>query len=271
MVCSLSMIAQQKAIYDDHQKGQWYLLWGWNTEGYTKSKIHFKGNDYDFTLYKVLAHDSPTPIRDLHNSLAFSKLTYPQTNFRLGVFVSKNHSVSFGVDHMKYVMTQNQTVHMKGSITQPGPFEGEYDGPKTLTSDFMKFEHTDGLNYINVETEKYFGWNPFKNFLLRLSAMVGGGMGILFPKTNVTMLNYARNDRYHVSGFGLDIKAGVQITLLKFLVMKFENKYGYINMPNIILHQKGIPGRARQSFFFGSFDGMFGFTAPLGGLKKHKK
>jgi hypothetical protein len=38
-----------------------YLQWGYNTEWYTKSTIHFRdvvnGVKHDFTIYKALAHD----------------------------------------------------------------------------------------------------------------------------------------------------------------------------------------------------------------------
>jgi hypothetical protein len=263
------VFAQGHRSYSDHQKGQFYIFWGWNLESFTKSNINFKGADYNFKLYHVVAHDRPTGFQDLHKFLSFHKLTNPQTNFRMGYFVTNSQSVTFGIDHMKYVMDQDQTVHMKGTISQNGPFKGNYDGPKVMTTDFMKFEHTDGLNYINVETEKYFTLYHTKDNLLMLSGMIGGGTGILFPRTNVTMLNYARNDRYHVSGFGWDVKAAVQATFLKHLLIRVENKYGYIDMPNIILHKKGIPGRAKQAFFFTELDGVVGATFSLARTKKH--
>src|ERR1041385_2862249 len=177
MTCSIMVMAQRKAIYDDHQKGQFYILWGWNEEAYTKSNISFKGADYDFKLFHVVAHDRPTPLGNLIKSLKFKTLTYPQTDFKMGYFVRKNQSVSFGVDHMKYVMDKDQTVKMTGTITRSGPHEGNYDGPKVLTEDFMKYEHTDGLNYINVETEKYYPCIHSKGNWLMVSGMIGGGMG----------------------------------------------------------------------------------------------
>ena len=35
--------------------------WGWNRANYSKSDIHLKGNNYDFTLHDVVAKDRQTP------------------------------------------------------------------------------------------------------------------------------------------------------------------------------------------------------------------
>jgi hypothetical protein len=37
-------------------------------------------------------------------------------------------------------------------------------------------------------------------------------------------------------------------------------KAGYINMPDIILHQKGINGRGSQDFLFGQLNGSLGWS-----------
>ena len=57
--------------------------------------------------------------------------------------------------------------------------------------------------------------------------------------------------------------------LFKHLILKFENKFGYINMPDMILHNKGIAGKAKQDFFFTSFNEMIGGTFSL--KRKSKK
>lgn len=257
--------SQNKTGYPNTRKGQIYLLWGWNRAAYTKSNISFRGNDYDFILKKVRAHDRQSKF-SYHNYLQLNRLTIPQTNFRAGYFIRKDFAVSFGFDHMKYVMDQNQTVMMTGVIKQDGPFKGSYNGNKTLTTDFLTFEHTDGLNYINVEGEKYVNLCHAAGNKCIIDALFGGGAGILMPRTDVKLLNYERNDQFHIAGFGLSAKAGIQATFFKHLVIKFENKYGYINMPDILLHKKGTPGRAKQAFFFAAFDGMIG-----GSFSIHKK
>jgi len=267
---TVTISAQGRYSYNDKKKGQIAISWGWNRAAYTHSDISFAGSDYNFKLYNVAAHDRPT----LPVTLKYLKptdLTIPQTNFRLSYFIKNDLAISLGDDHMKYVMDQDQVVRMKGSITQDGPYKGDYDENMKMTEDFLTFEHTDGLNYVNLELEKYYTWYHSKSNYLIIAGMIGGGAGVLFPKTNVKLLNYERNDRFHVSGFGISGKIGVQTTFFKHIILKIENKYGYINMPDIILHKKGIPGRANQDFFF--VEGYFtlGATFALTGNKEHKK
>ena len=273
IVCLLLFVstsfAQSSSRYNDKKKGQFSISWGWNRDAFTKSTISFKGADYDFTLFKLTAHDRPTKF-SYYNYLKLSRLTIPQTNLRISYFIKDNLAVSFGDDHMKYVMNNNQTVRMKGSINRAGNYKGKYDGVKTITEDFLTFEHTDGLNFLNFELEKYFTWYHSKSSRLIISGLVGGGMGVLFPKSNVRLLDYERSDRFHVSGFGISAKAGVQATFLKHIIIKFENKYGYINMPDIVLHNKGIEGRGKQSFIFAELYGTIGATFSLRSKNKNK-
>ena len=170
--------AQDK--YTAHNKGKFFISWGGNRETFSKSDIHFKGTDYDFTLYDVTAHDKP---KGWHiDYINPARMTIPQTNFRMGYFVNDHYSIAIGVDHMKYVMNQNQTVEMSGYINTPG-YEtgGSVNQPKTLTSDFLKFEHTDGLNYINTEltrfddVSKWIGTDIDK---FQLNVLAGAGIGL---------------------------------------------------------------------------------------------
>jgi len=257
----------QDRFYNDKKKGQLSVSWGWNRAAYTKSNISFKGADYDFKLYDVVAHDKQSPFT-YDTYLKVQNLTLPQTNLRISYFIKNNLAISFGDDHMKYVMDNGQTVHMEGTITHSGNFEGNYNGDKVLTEDFLTFEHTDGLNYLNLELEKYFEWYHSKSNHLIVSGLIGGGAGVLFPKTNARLMDYERNDQFHVSGFGLSAKVGMQTTFFKHIIIKFENKYGYINMPDIVLHQKGIEGRAKQSFIFAELYGTIGATFSLCRKKK---
>jgi hypothetical protein len=78
-----------------------------------------------------------------------------------------------------------------------------------------------------------------------------GGAGILLPKTNAKLLDYERNDQFHVSGFGTGIGLGMEGLFWKHLAVRAEMKGGYINMPDIVLHKEGIAGKGKQEFVFG--------------------
>ena len=136
--------------YTAHNKGKFFFFWGGNRESYSKSDIHFKGADYDFTLYNVEADDKP---KGWHvDYINPGRMTIPQTNFRMGYFVSDHYSIGIGVDHMKYVMTQNQSVAISG--TYPSSYNGNQinNGIVDLTDEsFLTFEHTDGLNFVHAD------------------------------------------------------------------------------------------------------------------------
>jgi hypothetical protein len=52
---SVTSYTQAPSFYNDKKKGQVYVSWGWNRGFYTKSNLHLKGADYDFTLHKIKA------------------------------------------------------------------------------------------------------------------------------------------------------------------------------------------------------------------------
>jgi hypothetical protein len=89
------------------------MYWGWNRSWYTDSDINFSGKNYDFTLMNVQAKDRQTDfaIDPYFNPVKF---TIPQYNFRIGYQLNKNLDFSFGIDHMKYVVEQNQQSIING-------------------------------------------------------------------------------------------------------------------------------------------------------------
>lgn len=252
LLISFSAISQDEVAY---KKGTFFSFWGWNRAHYTNSDIHFKGNDYDFTIHRAVAHDKLSSV-SYHNYLQLDRITIPQTNFKIGYFFKDNMAISFGVDHMKYVMDQNQTVDISGTV-RPGFEDRVKDGSVKLTEDFLTFEHTDGLNYINAEFEYYH--NFYKNGILKINGMVGGGAGFLLPKTNVQLFGEERHDKFHLAGFGINGKVAADVLLWDLFFLRCEGKEGYINMPSIrTTYSKS--DKASQHFWFAEIDFLFGFA-----------
>ena len=230
-----------KVKYTAHNKGKFYFYWGGNRDSYSKSDIHFKGKDYDFTLYDVESVDKP---KGWHiDYINPSRMTIPQTNLKIGYFINDHYNISIGVDHMKYVMNQNQVVKIGGVVGSSYPGAGNYLDSETNTIDlsdgsFLKFEHTDGLNYVNSEISrvddisKLFKIRNTDKFQVNITEGIGGGL--LYPKTNSTLLGKERHDDFHVSGFGFSAKAGLNFTFFKYFFIQTELKVGYIDMNNII-------------------------------------
>lgn len=241
-----------------HQKGEIYMYWGWNRGFYTRSDIHFEGNNYSFSLHDVQAKDRPTAF-SFRDYFSPTRMTLPQYNFRLGVFLNSRYSISFGNDHMKYVVQNYQDVTITGEIKES---ETVYDGSYrkdtiNLHPNFLMFEHTDGLNYENIEIRRHGLLYQLGN--TRIESILGAGAGILLPKTNATLFNNERHDEFHLAGFGLGLTSGIQITFWKHFYLQFEAKGGYVNMPDIRT-TKFRSDKASQHFFFGQFNGVVGIS-----------
>ena len=238
-------------------KGTIYSYWGWNRGYYSNSDIHFKGDGYDFTLRDVEATDRPTKF-GLNPYFSPGDITLPQTNFKIGYFIADNLSLSFGVDHMKYVMKNNQTVHRKGTIATGGEFDGVYDGDIDLTDQkFLKYEHTDGLNYINLEINKFTHLTHLLNGKLNLSYLMGAGVGFTYPKSNVTLMNNKKHDDFNVAGYGADVKIGLNLAYDR-VFLQSEYKFGYVNMPNIRTTHDSADS-ASQHFTFQEINILIGY------------
>lgn len=238
--------------YTAHNKGKFYIFWGGNRETFSKSDIRFTGADYDFTLYNVSAHDKPKGWHcDYVNPL---RMTVPQTNLRIGYFISDKYNISIGVDHMKYVMFQDRAVDYTGFYPNQGSYgETLPNGQILLTEDFLTFEHTDGLNYVNTEISRVDDiskWFKISNTdKIQINVTEGLGGGILYPKTNTKLLGKDRYDEFHVSGYGLSAKAGLNVTFFKHFFIQGELKGGYINMNDIRTTQSSTD-RAEQDIWF---------------------
>ena len=244
--------------YTAHNKGKFFISWGGNRESYTKSDVTFTGKDYRFTVADMRAHDKP---KGWHiDYINPTKMTIPQTNLRLGYFFSDHYSVAIGVDHMKYVMTQNQTANVTGTINLPASdpgsvFNGTYNNtPVNFTDEqFLTYEHTDGLNYINTEVSRHDDISKLFKIgntdKIQVNLTEGVGFGVLYPKTNTKLLGKERHDDFHVSGFGTSLKAGLNITFFKYFYIQGELKGGYINM-NDIRTTMSTDDKASQDFFF---------------------
>ncbi len=249
--------------YTAHNKGKFFVSWGGNRETFSKSDIHFKGTDYDFTIYDVSAKDRPKGWHiDYFNP---GRMTIPQTNFRMGYFVNDHYSVAIGVDHMKYVMSQDLAVNISGNYPNKNTF-GEVlpNNQVLLTEAFLTFEHTDGLNYVNTEVSRHDDISKLFQIgntdKIQVNLTEGIGVGLLYPKTNAKVFNKERHDDFHVSGYGASIKAGLNITFYKHFYIQGELKGGYINMPDIKTTYSNTDSASQEFFFFQkiiAFGGIF--------------
>lgn len=239
------------------KKGQMFVFYGWNRAAYSNSDIRFKGNGYDFQLNNVSAQDRPTKFGIVYFDPSWFTVT--QYNFRIGYFIKDNLALVLGIDHMKYVMDQDQTVNFKGHISDPEYAAMVQNGQVNLADKkFLTFEHTDGLNYENLGLEKYQNIINKKNVDLVWS--YGAGIGVMFPKSNVKLFGNERSDRFHVAGMGTDVRASLNLVLWNHVMVRLEGKAGYINMWDIKTTLNNKPDKAQQDFVFGQIMGGIGYT-----------
>ena len=252
----------QNLLKENGRKGKLYFYWGWNRSTYSNSDIKFKGNGYKFTLKNVKA-------KDRQNSFSANKflnpgnLTIPQYNFRVGYYLTNNWDISFGIDHMKYVVQQGSTAQITGNINVGSEFDGVFDGEDILIQEgFLELEHTDGLNYVNVDLRH--SNKIFNTKIVNLDFTKGFGGGFLYPRTDATLLNNERNDKFNVAGYGISAVAGLNLTFFKRFFIQSELKTGFIDLPNVKTTNSNSDS-ASQNFFFFQRNIVFGcllYTSP---------
>lgn len=262
-ICSFS---QEKNTEDvkkaekNTNKGKFFFYWGWNRANFSVSDIHFTGDNYDFTLRNVKAKDRQTPF-SFNDYLNPVNITIPQNNYRIGYFLKEHYTISLGVDHMKYVMVKDQTVKIDWVINSGTPFDGVYNNDdRILSEDFLQLEHTDGLNYVNVEVRRFddighlIGLNH-RNFQINLTE--GFGTGILYPRTDATLFNQEKHDKFHLAGWGASAVVGLNLTFFKYFFIQSDLKLGYIYLSDVKT-TANINDKATQSFTFFERTVLFG-------------
>jgi hypothetical protein len=252
-----SFVGQENTVFTKKNKvvnkGKFFVYWGWNWASYTDSDIRFKGNNYDFTLRNVKSHDTPSEF-SFKKYFGITNITKPQTNARIGYFFKENYTISIGLDHMKYVVNNDQFVNIDGNINiGNSKYDGTYNAqPIQLTEDFLRLEHTDGLNYINVQLYRFddiSSWFGLSSDNLQINLTEGIGIGVLYPKTDTTLLGNERHDDFHLSGYGVSAGFGLNVTFLKHFFIQADVKAGYINMSDIKTSLNPLDS-ASQSFLF---------------------
>jgi hypothetical protein len=233
---------------------KWSIEWGWNNETYTKSDIHFKGIDHDFTLYGVRASDTQktlTPQTLFNTYLNPGKITIPQTNARIAYQLNLDTAIAVNLDHMKYVVQDGQTVNAVGQISQKSfPANAQ----QYLSPAFMHYEHTDGLNVMTLEFEKKFPLDTAPGNL-KARAFTLFGAGIVIPKSNITMsmLGQVRNDKFHLAGTNLNVAGGLEVDFSKDYFSRLTYKIGSVNLHDVVTSARQDKASQRISYREASF------------------
>jgi hypothetical protein len=232
-------------------KGAFYVAGGYNFDRFSRSTIHFrntKTDDYDFTLYRLRAVD-----RDGMKNLFREDITIPQYSFRIGYYFnnSGNWGIEINYDHVKYVVVQNQRVHLKGTIR--GVY---YDTDTVLNKSFIKFEHTNGANYAMINLIKRHTLFRTSNNLHYVSTTIKPGIGFVYPRSDVSVFGERLNDIYHVAGYVVGLDAGLRYDAFRNLFLEAGMKGAFANYLNVRLPGGG---KAKHHFFSLEYIATIGF------------
>ncbi len=276
---TLSFLSTTLVGQEFSKKGKVNIFWGYSREIYTKSDIHLVGEGYDYTLYNVKANDLPE--EPSYTYINPEQLTVPQFDFRVAYYFNDHYAISAGWDHMKYKLQNGQTARITGTITQDalndGTWEnnpqsanyvGEYVNDEiVLSKDFIKYEHTDGLNFARVSIERIDRLYHSKWFTLTVSNEFGTGP--VLPWTDFTHLGGNRHtNRLHVSGWGFGLYSGLRAEYKETFYFTSNVGGGFINLHDVETKQ-GEDDWAKQRFWFAKWN--FGIGVYLTAFKQDKE
>ncbi len=240
------------------KNNNFYISWGYNRSHFALSNIHLTGPGYDFKLKGVHAADRPSKFEP---KVYFNPalLSIPQFNFRMGYFINENWAISLGYDHMKYVVEQDQKVPIYGTIDSSATtdYNGIYNGELIkLEQDFLKYEHTDGLNFASIALEyhDHIFQTSKQNFTIDFfgSIEVGG----VIPKTWARLFDKRGTDAYHLAGGGIAGSIGSRFYFFKHFYIHIGGKTGILFMPNVATNALA-EDKASQNINF--YEGYFQF------------
>jgi hypothetical protein len=235
-------------------KGAFYLTWGYHRDAYSRSTIHFKDlttDNYDFTFTKAKAKDKADTENFFH-----TPLTVPQYVLNVGYFFNDKHDLGIEVswDHLKYVVIDNQVMHVKGNL------RGQYvDQDMVVTPDFVHFEHTNGNNYAMVSLVKRMNL-MHGNRYHSLNVLFKAGLGGLVPRTDSYVMGSHNDGPFRLSGFVIGASTNIRYNILQYFYLEAGVKGAFADYTDVKLLNEG---RASHHFFSIQYIGAAGINVPL--------
>ena len=249
----------QTPIAKPKPKGTFYISWGYNRESYSKSDIRFKNtttDNYDFVMENAEAHEKPGFNRGIKDFLA-KDLTIPQYNLHIGYLFNDKHNwgIELSWDHLKYIVNDNVTVHLKGQIRGH-----QIDKDTFVTPDFIHLQHTNGNNYLMLNIVKAFPL--WKNKYLDLMLIEKAGAGPLVSYSISTILGNENPGRFRIQGFVIGLNTAARLNMFKYLFIQPTFQYAFADYNDTELGADGI-GRATHVFSSYCFMVEGGFNVPM--------
>jgi hypothetical protein len=234
--------------------GTFFVNWGYHRDFYTNSTIRFldrQTGNYDFTFYHAKAKDQP----DLDHFFK-TPPTVPQYVISAGYFFNDKHDLGIEIswNHLKYVVRDNQMLHMKGWID-----DQYYDRDTLVTPDFVHLEHTNGNNYLMISLLKRYTLKTSKNQKHKLSAVARLGGGALVPKTDSYIMGKHNDGPFRFSGWVIGAGAAIHYDFFEYFFIEPSIKESFAKYTDVKLYERG---RAQHHFFSTQIILSAGFNIP---------
>lgn len=254
---------KKKVSYD---AGTLFGYWGYNRSAYTKSNIRFAGPGYDFTLANAVAHDNPSPF-DASVYFNPSKITIPQFNARIGYYFRDHWAISFGYDHMKYILADKNEVLLSGTINDgiDTVWSGTYNSEPIVTDrNHIHYENSDGLNYLRFELTRTDQWLTLGSLdQFAISTNIGVSAGGLLSFNDFTFAQRKDVRTISMSGYGLSVHVGPRFEFFRHVFIQPNFGAGFMHQVKVHTRPNDPSSFARQMYGYMEFDTVIGFFAYL--------
>ncbi len=247
----ISFAAKNDSIKYAHR---WFVYWGYNREFYSNSNIHLQGPNYNLNFYQVKARDKPYPFVLAHY-IEPNSITVAQYDYRVGYNLNEKIGLSFGLDHMKYILDNSQFARVSGYINADPKFVNlpagktfSYDQPYELTKDFIYLTHTNGLNLLSLDMD--YRSQLLRNHFVKINLNSGLGAAALVTRTQVHLEGYGDDNYFHLCGYAASTYQGLEFIFGKYFFIRPQIRLGWINLPAFLINGKAAPDRGSQNFAF---------------------
>lgn len=261
--CQLEAQAQRskKKPKNSYAKGTLFGYWGYNRSAYTKSDINFVGQNYDFTLEGAKAIDRPSRLSSGHY-FDVTKLTVPQFNARVGYYFWNNFSLSFGYDHMKYILDHGQNIAISGNIA-PGEdafLNGTYNSsPYMVDSNRIHYENSDGLNYLRFELTRTDQWYTTRDKNFAFNTQIGVSVGGLLSFNDFFFGQEFTRRTISLSGSGVSAHLGARFDFFKHVFLQTSFSGGLHVQSRVKNRPNNEYAYTKHKYGYGAFETVIGF------------
>jgi hypothetical protein len=225
---------------EKHKTGSIYFSWGYNAEWYTRSTVHVAqnaiGSNYD------LVHVNARDHKGWDDGVLNKQLSIPQYNYRLGYYFNDKQDlgVELNFDHTKYLIADNQMVHVKGTV------EGDVVDKQVLfaASNGFYYYLNNGANFLLFNFVKRVGLYHSKDNNLGIDLTGKAGIGPVVPHVQNSFFGHPNQEHFQLGGWNTGIETALRVTVFRYGYAEFSQKLDYARYSNLKIYE----GTAKQNF-----------------------